>query len=181
MDGRPLSERVERSSWGQLASGAVIVLLLLAQLGTHLPATALQREVDRSSNELIRLLASEQSWGVFAPDPRDSSIDLEARITFADGSSEVWQVPEGSPIGENLRYYRWRKWLERVRSDSYQDIWEPTARWIASEHDDGPSPVVRVELVRFFHENVVEGPQPPWQQFTYHTLELDPERQDGDG
>jgi hypothetical protein len=174
VDARPPSERVERSPWGQIAISAGIVLLLLAQVGTHLPSSALQREVDESSNQIIRLLASEQAWGVFAPDPRLSSIGLEARITFADGSTAVWRPPQGARIGENLRYYRWRKWLERARADSYRDIWEPTARWIASEHDDGPSPVVRVELVRFFHENVVSGDQPPWEEFTYHTLELGP-------
>jgi hypothetical protein len=26
--------------------------------------------------------------------------------------------------------------------------------------------------VRFFHDNVVSGPQPPWEEFTYFTLEL---------
>src|SRR3546814_1539373 len=87
--------------------------------------------------------------------PRSTSLDLEARITYADGSTDTWQVPEGSPIGTNLRYYRWRKWLERIRSDSYRGLWRATAEWVADEHSGGPSPVVKVELVRFFRENVV--------------------------
>lgn len=173
MEDRPVSERLERSSWGQLAISALVVLLILAQVGTHLPASAVQREVGDASHRIVRLLASEQSWGVFAPDPRRTSIDMEALVTYADGSVDVWELPEGLPVGENLRYYRWRKWLERVRADSYQDIWEPTARWIASQHDDGPSPVVRVELVRYFRDNVVRGEQPPYDQFTYYTLELE--------
>src|SRR3546814_4513463 len=71
--------------------------------------------------------------------PRSTSLDLEARITYADGSTDTWQVPEGSPIGTNLRYYRWRKWLERIRSDSYRGLWRATAEWVADEHSGGPS------------------------------------------
>src|SRR3546814_808603 len=104
--------------------------------------------------------------------PRSTSLDLEARITYADGSTDTWQVPEGSPIGTNLRYYRWRKWLERIRSDSYRGLWRATAEWVADEHSGGPSPVVKMELVRFFRENVVSGEQPPWEEYTYFTLDV---------
>ena len=175
MEDPPVSERIERSWWGRLLITGLVLVVILAQVGIHLPPSAVQREVDGVANRTIRLLASEQSWGVFAPDPRRTSIDLEAIITYADGTTDVWGVPSGSRIGENLRYYRWRKWLERVRADSYDEIWAPTARWIADEHSDGPSPVVRVELVRYFRENTVEGPQLPYERFTYHTLELSPE------
>ena len=167
-----MSERIERSSIGQLVISALIVLLLLAELGTHLPGSAVERSVSESSNQIIRVLASEQAWGVFAPDPRPTSLQLYARITFEDGKTAIWHLPKGNRVVGNLRYYRWRKWLERARSDSYSDIWDPTARWIATLYDDGPSPVARVELVRRFHDNVVVGPQPPWQEFVYYTLDV---------
>jgi hypothetical protein len=175
MDGPSLSERVERSQWGQILIGALIALVILAEIGVHLPSSSIQREVGPSANRVIRLLGAEQAWGVFAPDPRGTSLKLEGRITFEDGSTAVWHLPEGAVLGENLRFYRWRKWLERVRSDDYQDIWAPTARWIASLYDDRSSPVVRVELVRLFHENSVEGPQPFYEEFVYYTLDLEPE------
>ena len=158
-----------------MAISALIVLVLLAEIGVHLPASAVDREVSPSANRVIRLLAAEQAWGVFAPDPRGTSLAIEGRVTFADGSTAVWHLPDGAAIGENLRFYRWRKWLERVRSDSYTDIWDPTARWIASLYDDRDSAVVRVELVRRFKENSIDDPQPPWQEFTYYTLELEPD------
>ncbi len=113
---------------------------------------------------------------MLAPNPRSTSLALEARITFVDGTTTRWEVPQGSRVGGNLRYYRWRKWLERVRSDSYRGLWRPTAQWIADIHDGGPSPVVKVELVRHFHDNVVTGPQPAWEEYTYFTLRVDPER-----
>lgn len=169
----PLSERFERSSLGQLVIGALVALVILCQIGTHLPASALERAVGPTAQQVVRVVAFEQAWGVFAPNPRTTSLKMEGLVTFADGSTTVWTVPEGPRVGANLRFYRWRKWLERVRSDGYRDIWEPTARWIASLYDDQPSPVVRVDLVRHFRDNVLEGEQPPWQQFTYFTLDLE--------
>lgn len=172
----PLSERFERSSVGQLVISVGVVLVLLCEVGTHLPPSALARSVGPTANQVVRLLASEQAWGVFAPNPRTTSLQVEGRVTFADGSTTVWTIPEGPNVGANLRFYRWRKWLERVRSDGYRTIWEPTARWIASLYDDQPSPVVRVDLVRRFRENVLQGTPPPWQEYTYFTLDLEDER-----
>lgn len=170
MTGPSLSERVERSAAGQILISIVIVLVLLVEVGTHLPPdSALHREVADEASSVIRHLQSEQQWGVFAPNPRSTSLRLEGRVTFADGSTEVWLLPEGPRVGANLRFYRWRKWLERVRSDQFPTLWEPTARWIASLYDDRPSPVTRVELVRLFHENAVVGEQPPYEEVVYFT------------
>jgi hypothetical protein len=150
------------------------VLVLLLEVATHLPGSAIEREVSAPANRFIRMVAAEQAWGVFAPDPRSTSLRLEARVTFADGSTTSWDVPDGPRIGANLRFYRWRKWLERIRSDSFRGLWRPTAEWVASLYADAPSPVTRVELVRHFHENVVIGEQPPWEEFTYYTLDVAP-------
>jgi hypothetical protein len=172
--GTTLSERIERSPIGQLVISAAIVLVLLAEIGTHLPDSAIERSVGATANQVIHVFASEQSWGVFAPNPRSTSLELEGQVTFADGSTAVWTIPTGPRIGGNLRFYRWRKWLERVRSDDFRGTWDATARWIATLYDDRPSPVIRVQLVRYFRDNVVEGPQPPYDQFAFYTLELPP-------
>lgn len=169
----PVSQRIEESPWGRLAIGAVIVLFLAATVGTHLPSSSLAHSVGPRSNEIVRILGQEQAWGVFAPDPRSSSLDLEARVTFADGTGAVWSVPDGGHLIGHYRYYRWRKWVERVRSDDYASTWEPTARWVASQYADRESPVVRVELVRFFRENALLDPQPPYDEYTFFTLDLD--------
>jgi hypothetical protein len=173
------SARLERSWIGQLAIGALVAVLLASQVATHLPSSALARATSPSADRALRTLGSEQAWGVFSPDPRRTSLDLEARITFADGTSTTWEVPSGPRVGANLRFYRWRKWLERIRSDQARGFWEPTARWLAEEHAGGPSPVVRVELIRYFRDNAVVGPQPEWQQAVFHTLDVTPD--DGEG
>ena len=83
--------------------------------------------------------------------------------------------PEGDQLVGALRYYRWRKWLERVRADDFTEIWEPTARWIASEYDHRSSPVREVALIRSFHEDALSGPQPPYRSFTYFVLRIAPD------
>lgn len=168
----PLSERFERSRWGRIAISLLVVVVIGLEVATHLPPSALDRAVDEPADQAVRLLGIEQAWGVFAPNPRTTSLGLEARVTFADGSTATWTVPTGARVGSNLRYYRWRKWLERARADGYRSIWRPTAQWIASIHAGGPSPVVQVELVRHFRENVLAGPPNPWQEATYFTLDL---------
>jgi len=169
----PLSERFERSSLGQLIVSVAIVLVLLSEVGTHLPPSSLYRSVGPTANQMVRVLMVQQAWGVFAPNPRTTSLQFEGRVTFADGSTAVWTIADGPTVRANLRFYRWRKWLERIRSDSYRDIWEPTARWIASLYDDEGSPVVRVDLVRRFRDNALTGEQPPYKEFTYFTVDID--------
>ncbi len=173
---RSLAERVEQSSLGQIVISGAIALALLATIGTHLPSSSVSRSVSERSNQLTHAMGIEQAWGVFAPDPRSTSLDLEALVTFADGSTDRWTMPDGDAFVGNLRYYRWRKWLERVRSDDYSNIWDQTARWIARQYDDDDKPVVRVELIRYFRENALDDPQPPYDDYTFFTVELGAER-----
>ncbi len=170
-----ISERVERSRAGQIVIAVAVTVVLLAEVGTHLPGSSFQRAVSHRAGLVAQWTASEQTWAVFAPDPRTTSLGLEAEVTFADGTSARWTLPDGPIVGANLRYYRWRKWLESVRADARWPLWEPTARWIASEYGDRGVAVVRVDLVRYFHEDVTVGPTPPWQTYTYYTLHLDPD------
>jgi hypothetical protein len=165
-----IGERIERSPVAQVLIAVAIVAVLLAQLVTHMPpSSAVEDRIGGEADYLAKLVGLEAQWGVFAPNPRSSSYGIEGRVTFEDGAVAVWRLPEGARIAANLRYYRWRKWLERVRSDDYRDLWAPTCQWIATLWDDYDAPVERVRLVRRFHENSLEGPQPPYEEFVYHT------------
>jgi hypothetical protein len=177
-DGAPLSARFERSAIGQVLISALIIVLIATEIGSNLPDSSVARSVGATSGQVVRVLGMEQAWGVFAPDPRPTSIAMEARVTFADGTHATWHMPHGDPVVSNLRYYRWRKWLERVRADDYKDIWDPTARWIASLYDDRPSPVTQVQLIRRWHENTLSDPQPPWQSYVYDTVTF-PQKRSG--
>jgi hypothetical protein len=163
-------ERIERSSAARVLLSIAIVAALLAQVAAHLPdRSALEDELGPTGSYLVRLAGIESQWGVFAPNPRSTSLRLEGRVTFEDGSTATWHLPEGARVGANLRYYRWRKWLERVRADDFRGLWEPTCQWIASLYERFESPVESVQLVRLFHENHPTGPPPPYEEFVYHT------------
>lgn len=165
-----VGEQIERNVTAQIVITVLIIAALVAQAITHLPgASAVEDEVGPSANYLVRLGAVEAQWGVFAPNPRSSSWKIEGRVTFEDGSTALWHLPDGPRIGANLRYYRWRKWLERARSDDYRSLWEPTCQWIASLYDEFDSPVESVQLVRLSHENRIQGAQPPYEEVVYHT------------
>ncbi len=169
-----IGERIERSPTAQIVIAVLIVGVLLGQLVTHLPgASAVEDEIGDEASYALRLVALEAQWGVFAPNPRSTSLKIEGRVSFEDGAVATWHLPEGARVGANLRYYRWRKWLERVRSDDFRDLWEPTCQWIASLYDGYEAPVERVQLVRLFHENRLQGPPLPYDEFVYHTCTPD--------
>jgi hypothetical protein len=169
-----IGERIERRAAAQVLIAVLIVTALLGQVITHLPGdSAVEDELGESASYLVRLGAVESQWGVFAPNPRSTSLKIEGRVTFEDGSTAVWHLPEGARIGGNLRYYRWRKWLERVRADDFRSLWEPTCQWIASLYDEYDSPVASVDMVRMFHDNALTGAQPPYDEFVYHSCTPD--------
>lgn len=169
-----IGQRIERTPLAQVVIAVLIVAALLAQLATHLPeGSAVEGEIGESADYLVRLGGLESEWGVFAPTPRTTSVGVEARVTFEDGTYAIWHLPEGSRVGGNFRYYRWRKWLERVRADGFRILWEPSCQWIASLYDEFDSPVERVQLVRRSRENQIVGEQPPYEEFVYHACTPD--------
>jgi hypothetical protein len=153
----------------QILISVCIVVLVLAQVATQWPMA--DPALRQHGLRVQRLTTAEMQWGVFAPDPRSSSLKLQARVEFADGSTEEWWLPQGGVVVTNLRYYRWRKWLERVRSEDYRSLWRPTAEWIASLYEDRESPVTSVTLIRWSRTNQVRGPQPDYESTEYYTLD----------
>ena len=174
---RTWAERLEQTVAIRFVLSVLVILLVGAQLVAHIPEDVISEDLRSGLRtpalKVQRLATTEMQWGVFAPEPRTTSLRLEADVTFADGTSETWHVPQGAVIGSNLRFYRWRKWLERVRSEDYALLWRPTAEWIASLYDDRPSPVTSVTLVRWFRDNRIRGEQEPYERVEYFTLDLD--------
>ena len=66
----------------------------------------------------------DQNWRVFAPDPRQTSLRLEARVRYANGSSAVWRPPTGDDLVGAYWDYRWAKWLENVTQDANREVLE---------------------------------------------------------
>lgn len=173
-----LQERFESSDIGRSLISALIIVTLVSVIATQLPNSELKRVIVRADQHYINAIGLDQTWGVFAPDPRRSSLDLRATVRYADGSTGTWRLPRAEPFIGNYWDYRWRKWLENVVQESNRDeLFEPTAAWIARQTSrDGQRPI-RVTLIR----RVQPLPPPgkdrdhgPWQQAAYYTLDLKP-------
>lgn len=160
------------SRWGRW-----LVVVVVAVVGFWIVAPNMPSGPARSEYESLWRPATNigllQDWGVFSPDPRSQSLDVRAVIRYGDGTTATWDVPELDPLVGAYREYRWQKWQERVRLDARQDLWEPTATWIAEQYRrDGELPA-EVTLVRRWQDHAqltadgaVDG---EWNEFEFYT------------
>jgi hypothetical protein len=105
-------ERVERSRAGRVLISLFVVLSILTILTANLPPSHLENLLMKADHPYFNAVDMSQNWGVFAPDPRSQTVDLLARVTFADGSHETWQIPARDAVVGEYIDYRWRKWEE---------------------------------------------------------------------
>lgn len=164
-----MQERLESSTWGRVLLSVSIALIVTGMVLTQLPGSALRRAGDRVFRPYISAVGLDQNWEVFAPDPRQMSLDVHAIVDFADGSTARWNVPTGDMFVGTYRTYRWQKWMENLRADTNAELWEPTAQWLAREHAD-EGEVVRVTLVRRWYDTPRPGTssaRPPWNEYEF--------------
>ena len=136
---------------GRSVVAVVVVVMAVWTLGPNLP--------DGPATDRVEVLWSpatdagfDQNWSVFSPNPRSQSLDVDAIVEFADGTTTTWMVPDADPIG--WRSARWRKWVERIRLDTNERLWDAAAGWIAEQHRrDGQLPV-SVRLTRRWIDHV---------------------------
>ena len=114
-------------------------------------------------------LGVDQNWNVFAPDPRRNVLDLEARVKYADGSSDVWHVPRGNALIGTYWDYRWGKWMEYAAQNSNPVLWAPVAEYVARRRRDR-NPVF-VTLVRRWYTLPPPGEvrtRPRWHSYAFY-------------
>lgn len=167
-------QRLEASAKGRVLISAVLICTLVAILISNLPPSELRKSALPIAQPLLDASGLSQNWNLFAPNPRRSTLRLEARIDFADGTSAVWRTPISDSFVGTYRAFRWRKWASYVVSDSRRALWPHAAAWLAQIHTrEGKAPV-RVTLYRqfFFAPKPGSGDplQPPWREdFLYST------------
>ena len=141
-------ERFEASPGGRRLLSAFIVFVLGALVVTNLPPSELKRQAFRVVDPFLDVTALHQRWDLFAPDPRRVTLQLEAELTYADGTRVTWRRPVGDRFLGQYRHYRWRKLVSNVADEDQSQLWPDFARWVAEEHRrDGQLPAL-VELVR---------------------------------
>lgn len=159
-------------------SGRIVLSTLLAFLAFtlvvwNLPDSEIRSEVRPSLRPVVNAMAIDQSWSVFAPNPTTLSLAVEADVYLRGGELVRYQFPHGDDFIGAYREYRWRKWERRVRLDSNDHLWRPTAQWVADQFPEGS--VEQVVLVRNFSDTPEPGSSEErvWDSYEFFTLEFE--------
>lgn len=152
-----MQERFERSRIGRVLISLFVLVTLVTVLTANLPASRLQSVLLTADHPYLNGADLQQNWGVFAPDPRQQTVDVLARVTFADGSQQTWQIPARDPVVGEYIDYRWRKWEEWVVSPSYPFLYKPGAIYAARSLATPERRPVQVALIDRSHQITVPG------------------------
>ena len=175
-----LQARVEASWAGRFAISILIAYVLISLLVSNLPSSELKETGRPVAEPLLEATGLSQTWNLFAPNPRRSTLRLQARLTYADGSQSVWEQPDGDPFVSEYRSYRWRKWASNMMSDRRQALWPQVARWVAENHRrDGQLPTEVVLVRRFYFAPAPgsgEDEVPPWSDDVLYVARFSEER-----
>lgn len=155
--GTSLQERVARSRAGRVVISLFVIATVVTILTANLPPSRLQTVLLKADHPYLYGVDLEQNWGVFAPDPRQETIDVLARVSFADGSQQTWRIPRRDPVVGEYIDYRWRKWEEWVISPAYSQLPRPAAIYVARTLATPEHRPVRVTLINRFHAILPPG------------------------
>ena len=84
-----MQKRLESSRAGRAAISVFIVVTVVSVVVWNLPPSEIKNEALAFTGPYVRATGLNQNWGVFAPDPRRHTLELYARVRYADGSEEV--------------------------------------------------------------------------------------------
>ena len=102
-----LQEKVESSQAGRAVITGVMIFILASLVAANIPQTSyLQQKLNSIVQPVRDSVGLDQTWSVFAPEPRRETFALDASITYNDGTSEVWAVPTGDRAGTAARNSR---------------------------------------------------------------------------
>ncbi len=172
-----LQEKIESDVTGRAIISAVIIFILASLVAANIPGSFLQRKLNAIVEPVRDGVGLDQTWSVFAPEPRRQTFALAAQISYNDGTTETWRVPTGDPFIAEYRVYHWQKWSEYARADDTQWLWEPFAAWVARTHNGPVRHPVEVTLVRSWYDLNPPGSHPshgPWNEYTYFSLAITP-------
>jgi hypothetical protein len=175
---RGLQQRLESSRAGRWLISAFLVATVGGIVVPCLPDGERQRQLARVTQPYMNATGLGERWAMFSS-PRAEVLYLEAHVEHADGSVTVWRPPTGEPLLAGYRDTHWRKFVEhavpRGNPEGWPRLWEPLARYAASQQSDERSPPVLVTLVKRSAVSLPPGDGPDRTQFreeAYYILSL---------
>ena len=120
----------------QTLVSAFLIVLLFCVVVAAMPPSSLERTLARPARPFLEATGLDQSWGVFAPNPRREVIDMRVRILYPDGRAETWRPPKG---------YRWRKLMEHTNlSEGISTLARDTVLYAARSAGGRPTRAVMI-------------------------------------
>jgi hypothetical protein len=169
-----IQQRIEARRAGRIAISVLLLATLAAIVVTNLPDSRLRTEAMRVAGPYLEGTGLSQDWAVFAPDPRRASIELQARVKYANGHMAIWTPPRGDDLAGASWDYRWLKWVENTIQDARRDmLWKPAAEFVARDMRRTGAPIASVTLIRRWRDVPPPGrsaPEPPWRSYAFYEL-----------
>jgi hypothetical protein len=172
-----VQQRLESSTAGRIAISVFVLFTVFSVAIWNLPTSEIKQKSLKVVRPYITFTSLDQNWGVFAPDARRTSIDILARVRYADGGGETLHIPRGNDVYAAYWDYRWWKWAESLYQDEQDQLWKPAALWFARKATTEGRQPTEVVLVRRWYDILPPGPGPsrgPWQERAFYTLTVTP-------
>ena len=177
----PTQERIEASDLGRAVISAFLIVTLVSVIAVNMPGESRMRaNLLKVTQPFVNASGLDQTWSVFAPNPRQTSAGLIGHVTYADGTDGEWRPPKADPFVGQYWDYRWRKWYENVILEARsKETWKPAAAFIARQERNRGRKPVEVTLVK--RESSLRPPdtpgpdETPFRETPYYTLRITPE------
>jgi hypothetical protein len=119
----------------KILASAFIVVNLMMMIRAQLPSNApVINYVYKPVTFVQNYFSLWRGWSMFAPNPLRTNQYVDAKVTFADGTSIIWNFPNASETNVLKRYLfseRYRKYSsDALRLDSKKFLWEDSTKYI---------------------------------------------------
>ena len=170
-----MQERLEATTWGRRLISACLVLTVFSLIAANMYPSDLKRIFMKVGKPVVYVTGLDQAWDVFAPNPRQRTAFMEAKIYYADGSVGTWKPPSGGSLFGAYWDYRWRKWFEMMILPAHpEQVLKPAAQWMARTQADPRKQVRAVDLISRFYDLRPPGEHPsrtPWSDAIIYILQ----------
>lgn len=151
--GEQASEKTELRVPGNKSKVVILTLAIAYVVGTALylsPPSLVAETINTPLVSFWHYFGWSQGWSVFAPNLRRYNPHATATVTFADGSTQLYEFPrmEKMSLLEKWKREKWRKFdVDNMPWSSASGYHEDVARFVARElYRDSANPPVQVAL-----------------------------------
>lgn len=126
----------------------IVAYFSLVTIG-FLPDSPLRSRLIDWTWSIDSILGIEQNWMMFCPNVRDLNFHISAVVTFADGTSTLYEFPrfDNTSVWFAFTRSRMRKMInDNMVWDDYAPLHPAVARFIAHCYTDPKNPPVKISL-----------------------------------